>query len=126
MPTVTLDLADRVKIRIPHGNRRTLLFRLRSDQTRNAQNVSTAESILLEWSIDGEAQAPVTALVDHPLADWETGVVPVEVTGADVLSTLGEKEFSLTGFFGTDDPKTWVTGHIDVYARPGFPYVPPA
>lgn len=122
MPTVLLNLSVVVNWRIPHGDSRTILFRLRRANNKEALPVDEADPIQLRWwNTAGLPQAPVVLNPAHTAADWAAGIVPVDLTSADVLSAIGTYRYSLTGFFGPTSPRTWVTGEIEVHETPGYP-----
>ncbi len=123
MPVALIDLASPVNFRIPHGNKRTLLFRLRIAGTKTPLVLDPdSVTVKLEWEKnDDDVQTPVVFDPDHYLADWAAGEYAVDVSNDDLLEDIGTYGYSLTGFYGVDqDPHTWLTGTIEVYRRPGF------
>jgi hypothetical protein len=123
MPTALRDLSVVVNWRIPHGDARTILFRLRRANNNAVLPVDEADPIQLRWwNASNVAQVPVVVNPGHPLADWDNGVVPVDLTSANVLAAIGTYRYSLTGFFGGPTlPRTWVIGEIEVHEAPGYP-----
>jgi len=133
MPTQVIGTRE-FRLEIPEGNRVTIVFKLKRKNTGDLIDVSSADSIQLEWEYDSnygqaDVQAPVDADNGHPEADWANGIVAVVISQDDVLERARTVGAALTVTFPAvgavdGDIRTYAQGIIEVTDRPG--YAPPA
>jgi hypothetical protein len=121
MPT-----ADK-RIEMREGNNRTVRFTVYQKGTRIGFAIPATATVELEVErADPDTESPFTpipALSTDPGADWDNGVVVVDI-GPPITDAVGTYAYSLTMTDGTQ-VVTLAVGLIEVGERPGYPHPTP-